>query len=300
MEKEAEIRFSLIILISFFIHIIVILGIWLPIYDNILKLKDVLDRSSQARDIIVNINEDNKEITGKSTLLSEKDSSARGYITKEKGSHWLNNSRDFVLQQGSGSAEEFRDDTDADRTTLLLSDNTELIITLFREEIQRLSGSRQTGKTIVKSKETEFRIPDKNTFSRNNAIYYSSDGNFSFNTMKFKPFKYFKEMKDKIANHWYPPPLANFVTYGYDPFTNSYTPGRFRIMAVPTQTVKLYFTMNRDGDVLDVGIIDSLGISFIDASCVDAIRLSKNFGRVPDELKGNVVVIPFAFILLVQ
>jgi len=42
-------------------------------------------------------------------------------------------------------------------------------------------------------------------------------------------------------------------------------------------------------------VLDSYGNKSLDGSCVDAIRMSKTFGRVPDDIKGDVVVIPFIF-----
>ena len=93
-------------------------------------------------------------------------------------------------------------------------------------------------------------IPDKNDVTRNNAIFYSSAGTFSFNTAKFKNFHYFKAMKDKIASNWHPPLLANINIGGY-------APGMIRVRAIPSQEVKIYFSMNRDGEVVDVKVLDS-------------------------------------------
>lgn len=294
MEKENQIKFSLVLLLSFFIHAVVILSIFLPVYDEFLKLKDIFDKSSSAgRDIIVNINEDDKKIISEKTLLSEKDSSAKGYITKEKGDNWLNNYRDFALKKGSEAQGRYSDKSiGREKTGLLLTDNTELIINLLKRELGSLFGRKGADEFT--------RIPDKNSFTKDNSIFYSNDGTFSFNTVKFKPFKYFKEMKDKIAGHWFPPLLANSVIVGFDPLTGSYTPGRLRIMAIPNQIVKMYFTINREGDVLDVGIVESLGNKPLDASCIDSIKLSKNFGKVPDEIKGDVVVIRFVFIYVIR
>ena len=47
--------------------------------------------------------------------------------------------------------------------------------------------------------------------------------------------------------------------------------------------------------VLDVVIVDSMGNKPLDSSCVGAIRMSGNFGRVPDDIEGKVIVIPFVF-----
>jgi outer membrane biosynthesis protein TonB len=53
--------------------------------------------------------------------------------------------------------------------------------------------------------------------------------------------------------------------------------------------------MNRSGDILKVKLIDSNGNKSLDESCMDAIRLSKSFGAVPEDIKGEVILIPFIF-----
>jgi TonB family protein len=301
MIKESEINYSikltLVIFISLFLHVILFLGILLPAYDslfNFVSVKNITDKSSQGRDIIVNINEDKKRIIDEKTLFSENDSSAKGYITKEKGDRWLNNSRDFALKRGSKSIGKDVDKSvnRPTKTGILLTDNTELIITMTQQDMGSLLGEGGLNELTT--------IPDRYSFTKENAIFYSNDGTFSFNTLKFKPFKYFKEMKDKIANNWFPPLLANSVIYGFDPVTGSYTPGRLRIMAIPNQVVKLYFIMNRNGDVLDVKIVESMGNNTIDSSCLDSIKNSKNFGKVPQEIEGEEILIRFVFMYVVE
>lgn len=288
MERTAEIKFSLVLLVSFFLHVIGLAGIFLPDYQSEIMRRDARERMIGGRDIIVNINEDDRRVESSSTLLSERDSSAKGYITRRKGDNWLNNSLEFKVKRGTAKTgrDSMRKSVNTD-SSLLLSDTTELVISLMKEDF---SGARGES-----GGEDFTAIPDRYSFSRENSIYYSNDGRFSFNTKKFRNFKYFKAMKDKIAAHWYPPLLANSVIGGYDPVTGAYTPGRLRIMAIPSQEVKLYFTMDRAGDVLNVEIIDSMGNVPLDSSCVDAIRLSKNFGAVPDDITGKVIIIPFVF-----
>ena len=294
MEKNAEIKFSLVLLISLFVHMIFSFGLFLPAYENFIRNSGMDDDSAIDRDIIVNINQDNKKVVTRSTLLSDRDSAAKGYITRDTGDNWLNNSRDFAFLRGSQGAgnisksgREMRD-----KTGLLVTDNSNLVISIMKAEAGDMLGSEGERDYI--------RIPDRNSFTRENAIFYSNDGMFSFNTKKFAPFKYFKEMKDKIAGNWYPPLLANAVIYGYDPMSGSYTPGRLRIMAIPNQMVKLYFTMNRNGDVLDVAIVESMGNRPLDSSCVESITNSKTFGKVPQEIKGDVILIRFVFMYFVN
>ncbi|MCU0844872.1 MAG: energy transducer TonB [Spirochaetes bacterium] len=289
METRAEIRFSLVLLISFFLHVVAMTALMLPDFAGIASRKSVERRLFGGRDVIVNINEDERKVTDRSTLLSEKDSAAKGHLSREKGDHWLNNSLDFRLRQGKArlGRTASRSADIRSESALLLAENTEVVISLLKQDF---------GSVLGEEGDREFTtIPDKNSFSRKNAIFYSSDGRFSFNTMKFKNFRYFREMKDKIASHWFPPLLANSVIRGYDPVTSAYTPGRLRIMAIPNQEVKLYFTMDRAGTVLDIVIVDSMGNRPLDSSCTEAVRLSKNFGKVPDDIQGKVIVIPFVF-----
>ncbi|MDY6968932.1 MAG: TonB family protein [Spirochaetota bacterium] len=292
MEKNSEIRFSLTLLLSLFFHIVLIISVLLPAYDRFYLNQQFKKTFPSGRDIIVNVNQDDQRAISRKTLLSDRDSYAKGSVTKDKGSHWLNNSLDFLVKRGGDRSEE-TSKTSAEKkikTGILVTDNTELIITLMQRE---LSYPR---KKLGKGGKSEFtKIPDINDFDRKNAIFYSNDGRFSFNTKKFKNFKYFKSMKDKIASNWYPPLLANSIISGYDPMTGSYTPGRLRIMAILNQMVKIYFSMNRDGEVIDVVLVESMGNRSLDSSCMDAIRLSENFGKVPKNIKGKIIVIPFVF-----
>lgn len=291
MEKSAEIKLSLVVLISFFLHAIAMLMIFLPTMHRFsFERSGASDqRLFGGRDIIVNINEDEKKVLSSATLLGEKDSAAKGYVTREKGDQWLNNSLEFRVKQGRARIGKAARESSAarDSSELLIAENTEIVISLMKLDSGDVLGEEGGDDYTT--------IPDRNSYNRRNAIFYSNDGRFSFNTMKFKNFKYFKEMKDKIAAHWFPPLLANAAIGGYDPVTHAYTPGRLRIMAIPSQEVKLYFTMNRNGDVLQVVIVDSLGNTPLDTSCAESIRLSKSFGPVPEDIKGAVIIIPFIF-----
>lgn len=294
MERSTEIKLSLLVLVSLFIHIIVLLTFVLPdYYQNFgqRNLREKILGSNKGRDLIININEDNKRIITEETLLSEKDSSAKGFITRKKGDNFLNNSLAFKFQRGSArTAQQVRRKIESARDSALrITDNTELIISMMQMEQGAIDMMGEDGS------EDFTKIPDIKGTSRENAIFYSNDGRFSFNTLKFKNFKYFMSMKDKIASQWFPPILANSVIYGYNSYTGAYTPGRMRIMAIPNQEVKLYFSMNRNGDVLNVVIMESMGNVYLNKSCVDSIVNSKNFGKVPADIPGEVIYIRFIF-----
>ncbi len=278
MIKAAEIKFSLILIISFALHLILILGILAPDFGKIASLarRKNSDRSSMLiRDIIVNLNQDDKREINRQTLLSDRDSTAKGYITKTPGDRWLNNSLDFKIFKGSkGSA----GSSSGEKTkNLMQSIESEIEIAMNPGNFANPTMGQQD----------RIQIPDKNGVTKENAIYYSNSGMFSFNTAKFKNFHYFKNMKDRIASNWYPPLMSNAIFLGYG--------GSSRIMAIQSQEVKLVFVINRAGDVMDVVILDSLGNKTLDISCSEAIRMSKSFGKVPDDIQGDPVVIPFIF-----
>ncbi len=295
MNRQAILQVSLTLIMSFFIHVIIMVSFILPqisdIWGTQKMLKDIFGSNGAGRDIIVNINQDDRRVETPDTLLSDRDSSAKGYITKKAGSRWLNNSLDFKVlkgSQGKGKGDNKSTAAHAGRDKIMVSDDSEMVAVIERNE----STGREAGNYGIFD---ETLIPDKNDVSRENALFYSSDGRFSFNTVKFKDFKYFKDMKDKIASNWYPPLMANSIQ-GYNPLSGSYTPGYTRIMAIPSQEVKMVFVLNKDGDIIHIEILDSLGNKPLNASCYDAIKLSKTFGPVPkDQLKRGVLVIPFIF-----
>jgi hypothetical protein len=138
----------------------------------------------------------------------------------------------------------------------------------------------------------ELKLPQPNLMSRQNTLFFSNSGLFSLNTVEFKHYEFAKRVVDRVSSNWYPPVMANVSIGGY-------AAGQTRIMAIPPQEVRSYFIINENGDVVKTGILDSYGNKSLDESCIDAIRLSKNFGPVPDDLKkkmrNGVMVIPFIF-----
>ena len=84
MEKNVEIKFSLLLIISVFLHFLIIFSMILPDYKGLIKSDNSKLKSRKViglRDIIVNINQDNKRLIDRSTLLSDKDSQAKDYCT---------------------------------------------------------------------------------------------------------------------------------------------------------------------------------------------------------------------------
>ncbi len=284
--NSVEIRLPVLFWISFFLHLVFFLGILIYKYDPIeyaagaRKIQET--GGTPGRDVIVNINEDNVKAYTRTTLLSDKDSSASGHITEEKGNRWLNNSLEFVLKKGRSGEKDSGRSRQRKKDKILLSRLNEIVIFLSSYQYNPFSRQGQGGTGELST------IPDRHNITMRNAIFYSNEGHFSYNTRMYKNAGYFNNMKKKISAHWFPPIIANAIIPGY-------APGYLRIQAIQSQMVKLYFVMDRSGEVLDARIVDSLRNQHLDASCLDAIRLSKNFGNVPDDIPGEKIVIRFIF-----
>ncbi len=293
MIKTYDIKLKLLFMISMFLHLLFFIMIILPNYQSYSQKTDELLKKMSwggGRDIIVNINPDGDKLLNDTTLLSDVDSSAQGYITREPGDRWLNNSLDFFNRQGTRSVGRNRVSYPRKVENVILSTDSEIALLIKQY-------NPDEGAYGSDGADERIRIPDKNGVNMKNAIFYSNNGLFSFNTVKFKNFKYFKEMKDKISSNWILPGMANIAFGPYNPVTGAYSTARGyeRYMPIPSQHVKIFFTMNRKGDILKVILIDSMGNRHLDNSCIDAIRLSVGFGPVPDDMRGEEIGIPFIF-----
>lgn len=288
MEPQKELRLSIPLLISLSFHILIVSIFTAADPGTTYRRSGESDRSALgARDIIVNITPDNKRELNRHTLLSDADSTARGRITPERGDTWLNNSTEYRIR-GSRSRNQGKASQGPE-----LPHNTAISITPMFGDASIMNPVSAAGSIAGNSEWT--KIPDLKGITRKNALFYSNTGEFSFNTAKFKNFEYFRSMKNKIASNWFPPVMANAQFNQRSSPLAGYTPGSVRIMMIPSQEVKLYFSMNRSGTVLDVVITDSMGSYALDDSCIDAIKNSRSFGTVPADIEGEIIIIPFIF-----
>lgn len=284
MKEFYKINLPILLIISFFMHLI-LLSFWL-IPDsggmiNFIERKkssreELIGDQPDEANLIENINQDDIRIINKSTFMSDRDSSAKGYITREKGYNWRSNTNEFKMPRTS-DAGGFK----KNKGERISSDTDDATVTL-------ISGYRKGRGTAGNSEYSNLIIPKKGDISMNNALYYSNNKAFSFNTAKFKDFKYFFALVNKIGSNWYPPVMANVRIGGN-------APGSMKINAIPRQKVLLYFILDRSGEVLDVQLVDSMGNTSLDRSCIDAIRMSKNFGKLPESIKDEYFVVPFIF-----
>ena len=295
MNRTFSINLSLLLLVSFFIHMIVVAGILMPDISGrklIDEIASAMQQKKKGREVRVkvaeNVNQNLKRKDSPQTFISDKDSAQQGYLTKSKDAKWYSETTDLrVMKKGnrkSQSGTEKRT-VQVGREKVLLNDNSEMVMLLDKSGKKSSSGMNEG---IF----DEIKIPQPNEMSRKNTLFFSNSGLFSLNTVKFKHYHFAKRVVDRIASNWYPPVMANAYLGGY-------APGSTRIMAIPPQEVKAYFVIDRKGNVIKSDILDSYGNKSLDDSCLDAIRLAKNFGPVPDDLKkrmkNGALVIPFIF-----
>lgn len=312
MERRVEINLSLAICLSVAVHAFLFVA-WIIPASSGLTLRSPSGSGTgtgsgglSARDIVVNINEDNVAKHTVTTYLSDKDSSGSGFITKEKGDTYIDNTNDFKygkagkISSSSGrgtrtTSSSSRADTAripgmSNLSSINDTDEYPISIELIHDNpFLAPSG----GYTVVESEWT--RIPSVRGMNPQNALFISNNGTFSFNTAKFKNFEYFKRMKNKIADNWAPPDLGRAILPRAIDNQGYTAPGYTRTSLIPSQEVYLYFTMNRSGEVLDVTVLSGNINSALVQTCVEAIRNSKNFGKIPDDMKGSLINIPFVF-----
>ncbi|HPW52433.1 MAG TPA: hypothetical protein PKV85_08745, partial [Spirochaetota bacterium] len=100
MEQKTELNLIIPIAISAAIHALLII---LFLYNGIDSEQRFFEKmlagqkSGEMRDVIVNMNQDNI-LKQNYTFLSDKDSTAKGHVTKTKGDTWLNNSTEFKVR----------------------------------------------------------------------------------------------------------------------------------------------------------------------------------------------------------
>ncbi|RME87953.1 MAG: energy transducer TonB [Candidatus Hydrogenedentota bacterium] len=150
-------------------------------------------------------------------------------------------------------------------------------------------------------KEKVTRIPDNYRFQYREALSWDRFGYPQIPAIRYKYYEFFKNMLDKIQSNWAPPGGIPSPIYDDDYHRIQPVPGYVRFQTFPPQEIKVAFMLDEKGNVLDVRLISSLGYKSLDASCIEAIRRSRNFGKVPkDLLKNNRVIIPIIFRILVR
>ncbi len=281
-----QVPLSLLIVISFFIHITVFFAAAVPDFSMVrLMIPAVQELSASSRTVKVkvaeNISQHGKPKITEQTFISDKDSEASGHLTQGRQAKWYSETTDLRLPGKKGGAGQ---GGRISSEKVITGDSSEIFVRIVHSPGKKGQGGNEGTNDI--------RLPQPYEMSRVNTLFFSNSGLFSLNTVSFKHYAFAKRIVDRISSFWYPPVMANARMSGY-------APGTTTILAIPPQEVKTYFIINENGDVVKKGILDSGGNRSLDDSCLDAIRLAGNFGPVPDDLKkkmkNGVMVIPFIF-----
>jgi hypothetical protein len=300
MNRTLTINLSLLVLISLFLHLIVMTSAVMPEFSGRKLMEALVERAEgtpeakkQGRDRLVkvkvaeNINPNLKRNVNRNTMISDKDSTEQGHLDNSKEASWYSETTDMrLMKKGKGKSTGSGEGDGRRALQETVPDDFQgLMVYLNRPGA---GGGAKGGEGMF----NEFRLPQPNRMSRLNSLFFSNSGLFSLNTVEFRHFRFAKQIVDRISSNWYPPVMANAQIGGY-------APGGLRIMAIPPQEVKAYFVINANGDVVKSGILDSGGNRTLDDSCLESIRLAGNFGPVPDDLKkkmrNGVLTIPFIF-----
>ena len=290
MNAAVKMNLSFLIMISFFIHAIMGAIIVMPDISGqkIFEALSAARRNKKSRIVKVKIGENinqnyRREIT-EQTFVSDKDSAQQGFLTHGKDAKWYSETTDMrIAEKGDGRSGSSARTVNAGSQKIILANESEIALQINKNRKQKASG---------RGSSNELKLPQPNQMSRQNTLFFSNSGLFSLNSVEFKHYEFAKRIVDRVSSNWYPPVMANVSIGGY-------AAGYTRIMAIPPQEVRSYFIINENGDVVKTGILDSYGNKSLDESCTDAIKFSKNFGPVPDDLKkkmkNGVMVIPFIF-----
>ncbi len=131
------------------------------------------------------------------------------------------------------------------------------------------------------------KIPANYYFRNDFLLRFSPHGELYLPRRKIAGFDYFRHMMQRLRDTFTPPGL-NFAYRDRAGvvFANSIAP----------QVVKVQFLLARNGDVLDVHLVESQKDKMIDEACLNTLR-SKNFGLPPQGIfeYGNIFGISFIF-----
>ena len=124
-------------------------------------------------------------------------------------------------------------------------------------------------------------------FDLNNPVTIEMDneGKISLGTIQYEYASYFLEMQKKISENW----RSFFPVFQYYQGI------------IKSGDVIVQFQISENGDVISPQVVKSYGYSILDKSCLNAVIYSKNFGRLPDELKKySPINIHFRFIYIAR
>lgn len=220
-------------------------------------------------------------------FLSDKDSEARGDLTKEKG--FESASTDYVLSPGARETVKARIVSAKKYTKILTSTEGRQRIHIAREKAEPSAATDR------------LRIPAYYRFKHDFALSWDYAGRPAIPTVRYAHYRYFRSMINKIQNVWAPPGGDPYPTFGDSYHRMNYAAGYTRFSTFPSQDIYIQFLLDEQGVVRDAKLVSSLGFQSLDRSCIEALYAAHDFGPPPKEiLENGILIVPFIFRIIVR
>jgi TonB C terminal len=131
------------------------------------------------------------------------------------------------------------------------------------------------------------RIPANYRFQQDFLMRFDGSSLLSIPRQELAGFRYFQNMLRQIRENFSPPGI-NYIYYD--------RAGYVLNEPIKPQVVSVQFMLDREGNVIDVRKVQSIGQDRVDESCLNSIR-GQNFGPVPPEVwsQGNIFGLNFVF-----
>ncbi len=253
-----------------------------------------------------NINEDNKRQISPITRLSKKDSEGKGALTQQKGINYLSPFLDFLLGKNQPETmkktskkkndNKTKNNNQQKNSRLLTTEQSDFIISLLDPaQLWQRPPATIHSKNSLASRKNAIKIPEFYRFKPQMALNLSNDNRpFSFNTIKYPDYKYFQNMKKKIQENWFRNmPAGGLYLHDLD---SGFYPGLNRVISFKSGVTRIAFALDRQGKIRDIRIMEQHPSPIMTKSCYLAIADSKEFGPLPESVKGERLIIPFQFI----
>lgn len=221
-------------------------------------------------------------------FLSDKDSEARGDLTKTKGFESISN--DYILSPGRRETVQARIVSAKKYAKILTSKEgrTRIAITPEKTEEQQVPSER-------------LRIPAYYRWRNDFALSWDYAGRPAIPTARYAHYSYFRSMINKIQNVWAPPGGDPYPTFGDSYHRLGPASGYTRFSTFPSQDIYIQFLLDDQGVVRDAKLVSSLGFQSLDRSCIEALYAAHDFGPPPKELMENgILIVPFIFRIIVR
>jgi hypothetical protein len=220
-------------------------------------------------------------------FLSDKDSEARGDLTKEKGFESISN--DYVLSPGQKQSVQARIVSAKKYAKILTSKEGRTRITIAEKQAEPQTPAER------------MRIPAYYRWRNDFALSWDYQGRPAIPTARYAHYSYFRSMVNKIQSVWAPPGGDPYPTFGDSYHRMGHASGYTRFATFPSQDIYIQFLLDEQGIVRDAKLVSSLGFQSLDRSCIEALYAVRDFGPPPKELLENgILIVPFIFRLIAR